>query len=161
MPCNTWYTPSTSTTTRCTTCCRASRSCFSTADSGRHPQRRPGCMKAEQIPRLAGDGRLALDAGFWWGLAEGLAFFIVPDVYISFAALFSLRAGAVAWLSSIAGSAVAVSLIYLLTAALGLDYLAFLESIPGISGSLIERVGARVAAGGGAPAPLHGTRVRA
>ena len=111
-------------------------------------------MQAERIPRLARDERLARHAGFWWGLAEGLAFFIVPDVYISFAALFSLRAGAVAWLSSIAGSAVAVSLIYLLIAVLGLDYLAFLESIPGISGSLIARVGARVAAGGPPRTPL-------
>jgi hypothetical protein len=111
-------------------------------------------MQAERIPRLARDERLARHAGFWWGLAEGLAFFIVPDVYISFAALFSLRAGAVAWLSSIAGSAVAVSLIYLLTVVLGLDYLAFLQSIPGISGSLIERVGARVAAAGLPRTPL-------
>ena len=50
-------------------------------------------MQAERIPRLARDERLARHAGFWWGLAEGLVFFIVPDVHISLAALFSLRAG--------------------------------------------------------------------
>jgi hypothetical protein len=99
-------------------------------------------MVAERIRRLATDERLARHVGFWWGLAEGVAFFIVPDVYISFAALFSLRAGAVAWLASIAGSLVAICAIRLLTAVPGLDYLAFLESVPGISGALIERVAA-------------------
>ena len=104
-------------------------------------------MTAERLKRLARDERLALHAGFWWGLAEGLAFFIVPDVYISFAALFSLRAGAVAWLSSIAGSMAAIPVIYLITA-MGLDYLGFLESIPGISGRLIKGAAGRLAAEG-------------
>src|SRR5688572_10633338 len=93
-------------------------------------------MQPERIQRLARDERLARHAGFWWGLAEGLFFFIVPDVYISFAALFSLRAGAVAWLCSIGGSAVAIFVIYLLTATLGVDYVSFLDSIPGISARL-------------------------
>jgi hypothetical protein len=105
-------------------------------------------MSAARIERLARDERLALQVGFWWGLAEGLFFFIVPDVYISLATLFSLRAGGVAWLSSIAGSAVAIPVIYLLSAAPGLDYLAFLETIPGISRPMIERVGDTIAAGG-------------
>jgi len=111
-------------------------------------------MRAERIKRLARDERLALHAGFWWGLAEGLFFFIVPDVYVSFATLFSPRAGAMAWLSSIAGSAAAIPIIRLLTATPGLDYLAFLESIPGISGPLIERVGASLAAEGLPYTPL-------
>jgi hypothetical protein len=110
-------------------------------------------MQAERIKRLARDERLALQAGFWWGLAEGLFFFIVPDVYISFSALFSLRAGAAAWLSSIAGSVAAISVIYLLTAA-GTDYLGFLQAIPGISGSLIESVRAKLSAEGLPRTPL-------
>ena len=111
-------------------------------------------MQAERIRRLARDERLARHAGFWWGLAEGLFFFIVPDVYISFAALFSLKAGAVAWLFSIAGSMVAITVIYLLATMLGLDYLAFLEWIPGISGSMIARVEAMLATAGLPYAPL-------
>jgi hypothetical protein len=107
-----------------------------------------------RIQRLARDERLARHAGFWWGFAEGLFFFIVPDVYITFAALFSLRVGAVAWLFSIAGSVVAVAVIYLLTAVLGVDYLSFLESIPGISGPLIARVGQGLAAEGLPYTPL-------
>ena len=104
-------------------------------------------MCSEPIQRLARDERLARHAGFWWGLAEGLFFFIVPDVYISFAALFSLRAGAVAWVASIAGSALAACGIYVLTS-VGVEYLAFLQSIPGISGALLGRVGQRLAAEG-------------
>jgi hypothetical protein len=79
--------------------------------------------------------------GFGWGLAEGVAFFIVPDVCISFAALFSLRAGMVAWGASIAGSLAAVIAIRLLMAAPGLDYLALLDAIPGISAGLIQGAG--------------------
>ena len=105
-------------------------------------------MQRERFQRLARDERLARHAGFWWGLAEGLFFFIVPDVYISFATLFSLRAGAIAWLFSIAGSAIAVVVIYLLTAMLGLDYVSFLNWIPGISEPLIHRVGQELAAEG-------------
>lgn len=111
-------------------------------------------MQADRIPRLARDERLARHVGFWWGTAEGLCFFIVPDVYISFAALFSSRAGAVAWLSSIAGSLVAVSVIYLLTVTLGLDYPAFLTAVPGISHSLLEHVAGRLAAEGLPYTPL-------
>lgn len=97
-------------------------------------------MKAERIRQLASNERLARHAGFWWGLAEGLFFFIVPDVYVSFAALFSLRAGAMAWVFSIAGSLVAVTVVYLIMAFLGLDYLVFVDRIPGIPESMISGV---------------------
>jgi hypothetical protein len=110
-------------------------------------------MQPERVQRLARDERLARHAGFWWGFAEGLFFFIVPDVYISFAALFSLRAGGAAWLFSIAGSMAAVSVIYVLTAVLGLDYLAFLELIPD-SGPLVEHVRGTLAAEGLPYTPL-------
>jgi hypothetical protein len=105
-------------------------------------------MQPERIQRLARNERLARHAGFWWGLAEGLFFFIIPDLYISFATLFALRAGAVAWLFSIAGSLVAVTIIYVLMAVLGLDYLAFVDTIPAISHSMIVQVGRSLAAEG-------------
>lgn len=108
----------------------------------------------ERVRRLAQNERLAGHAGFWWGFAEGLFFFIVPDVYITFATLFSLRAGAVAWGFSIAGSAVAVSVIHLLAVGSGLDYLAFLQAIPGISRPLVERVVGQLASDGLPYTPL-------
>jgi hypothetical protein len=74
------------------------------------------------------------------GAGEGLFFFIVPDVYIGFATMFALRAGAVAWLSSVVGSRAAIPRIYLLTIGLNLDYLGFLDKSPGIPGSLVAQV---------------------
>ena len=108
----------------------------------------------ERIPQLARHERLARHAGFWWGFAEGVFFFIVPDVYVSFAALFSLRAGVVAWAASIAGSLVGVATIYLLAVVLGLDYVRFLASIPGIASGMLARVGAQLAADGLPYTPL-------
>jgi hypothetical protein len=106
----------------------------------------PDCLTDR--PTVRPTARLARHAGFWWGLAEGLFFFIIPDVYISLAALFALRAGATAWAFSIAGSVAAVLIIYLLMTILRVDYLGFLPSIPGISDRLIAQTEARLAAGG-------------
>lgn len=103
---------------------------------------------AERLQGVAADEQVARHVGFWWGLAEGVAFFIVPDVYISAAALFSYRAGAVAWAASIAGSLVAVTIIRLLMLAPGVSYLASLDAVPGISEGMIERVSAAVGTGG-------------
>jgi hypothetical protein len=105
-------------------------------------------MNAARLQQLARDERLARRAGFWWGFAEGLFFFIVPDVYVTFAALFSLRAGAVAWAASIAGSLTGVVAIYLLVA-LGVNYVSLLDVIPGISERMLVAVHAQVGAGGG------------
>jgi hypothetical protein len=69
-------------------------------------------------------------------------------VYISFATLFSPGSGAVAWLASIAGSVVAVSILSLLTRIRGVDYQTFLESVPGISAALVDRVLETLSAGG-------------
>lgn len=102
----------------------------------------------ERIQRLARDERLARHTGFWWGFAEGIFFFIVPDVYVSFAALFSLRAGVVAWVASIAGSLAGVVAIYLLAVILGFDYVRFLDAIPGISDRMLSGVGAQLGAEG-------------
>jgi hypothetical protein len=111
-------------------------------------------MRPQEIQSLARDERVASQVGFWWGLAEGLFFFIVPDVYISVATLFSLRAGALAWAFSILGSATAVVAIYLLTATVGGDYLSFLEAIPGISRAMIEGVESSLAVQGLPYTPL-------
>lgn len=111
-------------------------------------------MRAERFRQIATSERVARHAGFWWGLAEGTFFFIVPDVYISFAALFSLRAGAVAWGFSIIGSVVAIPVIYAIAVVLGLDYVSFLEALPAISDGMIGRVTVRLSEGGLPYTPL-------
>ena len=105
-------------------------------------------MTGDRIRQLARDERLARRAGFWWGFAEGVVFFIVPDVYVSFAALFSFRAGAVAWAASIAGSLAGVLTIYLLAGILGFDYVRLLGAIPGISGTMLSDVSTQLGAQG-------------
>jgi hypothetical protein len=111
-------------------------------------------MGTEGLRRITADERVARHAGFWWGLAEGVAFFIVPDVYISAAMLFSYRAGIVAWAASIAGSLVAVVVIRVLMLLSAVDYRRFLDAVPGISGSLIERVSFAVSTAGLPYTPL-------
>ena len=91
---------------------------------------------------------MARTIGFWWGFAEGLFFFIVPDVYITAATLYSIRAGAIAWVSSIAGSLVAVAGIFMLIAGFGVDYPAFLELVPGIYPGLIRNIAQSLTAEG-------------
>ena len=107
-----------------------------------------------RLRSLAADPGLGRQAGFWWGFAEGVAFFIVPDVYISVATLFSLRAGAVAWVASIAGSLAAIVVIRVLMAVPGLDYVAFLDRVPGIPAAMIQRVTAALTSGGLPYTPL-------
>lgn len=114
-------------------------------------------MTGARIQQLARDERLARRAGFWWGFAEGLFIFIVPDVYVSFAALFSWRTGLVAWGASIAGSLTGVLAIYLLSVGLGFDYVRFLGVIPGIPSSMLFRVGAQLGANGLPYTPLLST----
>lgn len=111
-------------------------------------------MQTERIARVAANERVARHAGFWWGFAEGVAFFIVPDVYMGFAALYALRAGAIAWLFSIAGSLAAVCVIYVLVAILAVPYVNWLDVVPGISRGLTEQTAVRLAADGLPYTPL-------
>jgi len=111
-------------------------------------------MNAERIQQLVRDEQLALRAGFCWGFAEGCFFFIVPDVYVSFAALFSLRAGLVAWAASIIGSLAGVVTVYVLMVVLGIDYVRFLDVVPGISAGMLFRVSAELSARGLPYTPL-------
>jgi membrane protein YqaA with SNARE-associated domain len=50
--------------------------------------------------------------GLFWGFAEGTFFFIVPDVLLTFVALFSFRRFLVCLCASLAGSAIAGVLVY-------------------------------------------------
>lgn len=111
-------------------------------------------MPTERIARVAASERVARHTGLWWGFAEGIAFFIVPDVYMGFAALYALRAGGIAWLFSIAGSLAAVCVIYVLVAILAVPYVHWLDAVPGISRGLIEQTTVGLAADGLPYTPL-------
>jgi hypothetical protein len=92
--------------------------------------------------------------GFLWGLAEGTFFFIVPDVFIGFAALRSVGNAAKAWMASIAGSLCAILGIHLCMVWMEIDYLEFLIHIPGISQNLLDQVSHSMAADGLPYSPL-------
>lgn len=77
---------------------------------------------------------------FSWGLFEGLFFFIVPDVYIAFISLFSIRAGISAALFSILGSLFSAAFVFYLAPLWGESLNDLLLKIPGISPSMVNEV---------------------
>lgn len=78
---------------------------------------------------------------FIWGLAEGLFFFLVPDIYVLLIALFFPLKGLKAWGYSILGSLCSVLIIALFVMFYSPTYLSsLLVYIPGISSELISTV---------------------
>jgi membrane protein YqaA with SNARE-associated domain len=105
--------------------------------------------------------RNAALVAFAWGFAEATLFFIVPDVWIGFVALFDWRAGlrAAAW--AVLGALIGGWLMYAVGASLDRDRsAALLDAVPGISLPTIARVEADMRANGPASVlwgPLLGT----
>lgn len=87
-----------------------------------------------------GKRKLSWFIAFVWGLAEGLTFFIVPDVYLSFIALFTLTGGIIGLGFALLGSLISAALIFSLTPYFGFYYHDILVSIPGISESMVGQV---------------------
>jgi membrane protein DedA with SNARE-associated domain len=90
--------------------------------------------------RKFGRSGLSYIIAFLWGICEGVFFFIVPDVYIGFVAIFSGEGGLVALLSALAGSLVSIFIIYALNAVVGGHLIAWLLMVPGIHGPMIVGV---------------------
>lgn len=74
---------------------------------------------------------------FIWGFSEATIFFIIPDVYITFVLLFSIRAGFTAIVWSIIGSIFGGICIYLLHM-FSFNFLSVLLMIPGITLVMIK-----------------------
>ena len=87
-----------------------------------------------------GKTKTALVIAFLWGLAEGLVFFVVPDVYVGFVAIFSASAGLSALVFSVIGSLVSAVVVFLVTPLLGKNLNHLLLHIPGISEKMIQGV---------------------
>ena len=95
---------------------------------------------AKKLQSLAKNNRAAKIIGFVWGYAEGGIFFLVPDIYITFATLFSFKSGYRAWGYSIAGSTLAVLTIYAVMGYTSIPYFEVLANTPGISSEMISGV---------------------
>jgi membrane protein YqaA with SNARE-associated domain len=76
---------------------------------------------------------------FLWGLAEATLFFIVPDVFLTFIALRSLRRALIASIFAVVGAIVGGVLMYFFASR------SVLLSIPAINGPMIDDVGQQVA----------------
>ena len=75
-----------------------------------------------------------------WGLAEATLFFIVPDVYLGFVALFHWRKGLLATLAAVAGAMIGGAIMYTLAAANGAAINQLLIRIPLISPEMVRTV---------------------
>ncbi len=73
-----------------------------------------------------------------WGLLESICFFIVPDVFLSFLALYSYKKALLACLYSLAGALVGGLIMYTLSGFHADASLNFIDSIPGINTQLIS-----------------------
>jgi membrane protein YqaA with SNARE-associated domain len=84
--------------------------------------------------------RWSILISFLWGFAEATAFFIVPDVYMGFVALFNWRKGLSAASFALLGAMLGGSLMYFLAMNNPTGINAFLTHIPLIDADLVNNV---------------------
>lgn len=75
-----------------------------------------------------------------WGFAEATAFFIVPDVYLGFVALFNWRRGLLATLTALLGAMIGGSVMYALAMNNPTGLEVFLARVPMINAALVNEV---------------------
>lgn len=85
-------------------------------------------------------GRTADTIAALWGFAEATLFFIVPDVFLTFVAITSLRSAARAALWALAGALAGGLVTYVVASQLPRTSENLLEKIPAIDAALIENV---------------------
>ena len=92
--------------------------------------------------RLAGHvkSRWSIIIAFVWGFAEATAFFIVPDVYLGFVALFNWRRGLSAMVATLIGAMLGGSVMYVLAMNNPSGINMFLTRVPLIDSSLVNDV---------------------
>lgn len=93
----------------------------------------------ERITRFSAS-KASLWVAFLWGFFEGIFFFIVPDVFLGFIALFHKRNGLIGSIIAMLGSLASGTLMYLLTIARGAGMLEFIRHVPLVTSEMIIRV---------------------
>jgi len=78
---------------------------------------------------------------FVWGFAEATAFFIVPDVYLGFVALFNWRRGLSAMIAALIGAILGGSVMYVVAMNNPSGLNLFLTRVPLIDATLVNDVG--------------------
>lgn len=92
--------------------------------------------------------KISFFISFIWGLAEGIFFFIVPDVYIGFASLLNSKSGILSLFFALFGSLLSAVVVFLLQGFFGNRISALLLYIPGIKESMMVKVAADLTAQG-------------
>ena len=77
---------------------------------------------------------------FVWGLAEGVFFFIVPDVYIGFMSLVSFKSGIFSVFYVLLGSLLSAILVFIIHGQIGSRMSELLLYVPGINASMLTKV---------------------
>jgi len=97
--------------------------------------------QAEQPPWVARLlGRPGIGGSFAWGLAEGTLFFVVPDVLISLAALFSPRRASLHMVAAILGSVLAGAILFQWARSSEATARTWIAGVPFVSGEMFEQV---------------------
>src|SRR2546430_827245 len=77
--------------------------------------------------------------GFAWGLAEATLFFVVPDVWVSWVALFSFRKSALALAFVVAGSLVGSAIMFAWATREPARAHAVVERVPFVTPAMFQR----------------------
>ncbi len=86
------------------------------------------------------NSKWSLIIGFLWGFAEATVFFIVPDVYLGFVALFHWRRGLSAAIAALLGAMLGGSVMYVLAMNDPSALRGFLIHVPLIDTALVNEV---------------------
>ena len=103
--------------------------------------------------------RSALAIAFLWGMAEATLFFIVPDVYLGFVALFNWRRGLLATVFTIIGAMIGGAIMYSLALNNPQGMAELLTRVPLIHANMANSVGEQMQLAGLNPlilGPLKG-----
>ena len=97
--------------------------------------------QAEQPPWVARLlGRPGIGGSFAWGFAEGTIFFVVPDVLISLAALFSPRRAGLHVAAAVAGAVLAGAILFQWARSSEATARTWVANVPFVSAEMFEQV---------------------
>jgi len=85
-------------------------------------------------------GRPGMGGSFAWGLAEGTLFFVVPDVLISLAALFSPRRASLHMVAAILGAVLAGAFLFQWARSSEATARTWIAGVPFVSAEMFEQV---------------------
>ena len=125
------------------------------------PARAPASAYASIVGLVS--SRAALWVGAAWGFAEASLFFIVPDAWLGFVALFAPRRMPVTLAAILAGAAAGAVCLYLATLVRPDELTSLILALPAVAPADLEQARAQLAADGASailPALLEGRPVK-